>query len=169
MSASWSEIFPDPQGHRMSRKLFHLAIVCVIGFLIWAIVLGGVVLATGTAVDCTNPDTGTWSIFNERDTRSLTFTTDQGHSGEVGPRETVTVQYFGTSLTVFSTLDNGVERTNTGRGDCFPEDTPSTTTPTTPERSSPCKTCLRSTPIVFEEALSIAGRIASVECYAPND
>lgn len=78
---------------------------------------GGVASAHHTTVSCADKETSTWSIVNSEN-RDMTFTTNQGHSGEIGPKGTAFVVFNGTALTVYGTWDNGVTQTNGGQGDC---------------------------------------------------
>jgi hypothetical protein len=98
---------------------------------------------------------GVWSIGNSEDWGPMSFTTDQGHSGTVGPSGVTTVSYSGDSLTVSSSWPNGFTSTDTGEGDCtVPEETvPETSTPdetlppetTAPETTAPETTTPAST------------------------
>lgn len=83
-----------------------------------------------TNVSCADRATATWSIGNS-EPRPMTYTTDAGHTGAIGPRGTVTVEHEGTSLTVYGVWDNGQRNTSTGFGNCIPESTTTTSSTTT--------------------------------------
>lgn len=108
-----------------------------------ALIPSGISHAHHTDVWCQSP--GVWLIENSEADKSLTFTTDQGHAGSIGDGGSTTVEYSGTSLTVYGVWENGATNTTTGVGDCVvvatttttvPEETTTTTTTTVAETTT---------------------------------
>lgn len=92
--------------------------------------VAGTAAAHHTTVTCVGD--AIWEIKNSEGI-PMRYTTDQGHSGSIGPNGTVEVTHDGTSLTVFGVWANRQTATNSGSGDCsLPPPTETTTTTTTP-------------------------------------
>jgi hypothetical protein len=112
-----------------------LAVAVGIGALVFG---ASTASAHNTIVTCAGQ--GVWSLQNSKADVGMSFTTDQGHSGTIAAGGSTTINYSGTSLTVFGTWDNGFTNTDTGEGDCTVPTT-STTVPdtTTTTTTLPCE------------------------------
>lgn len=106
------------------------------------IAVSAAVSAHHNTVSCQSP--GVWLIVNSEADKDESFTTNQGHSGNIPAGGSITVNYSGTSLIVYGIWVGGATNTATGEGNCT-EVLPSTTSSpvtvsTTPSTPAPTTT-----------------------------